>query len=208
MSRYGMWAAALLCAAVGPAWAQPASLSAQDYARAEKVLDYNLKGQIKNAEITPHWLPDGRLWYRRDGDQGAQYMLVDPAARSREPLFDPARMREAIRALLPAAAEGMPEPLSVAVEEGVLRARFAGDAKQQLSCDVAANQCRIVAANTPDPLWLPSPDGRRAVFVRDYNLWLRDLDSGRERALTQDGEAFYGYGTMPDLALHAVPARQ
>ncbi|ALN87101.1 prolyl oligopeptidase family protein [Lysobacter capsici] len=208
MSRYGIWVAALLCAAVGPAWAQPASLSAQDYARAEKVLDYNLKGQLKNAEIVPHWLADGRLWYRRDGEHGAQYMLVDPAARSREPLFDPARMREAIRAVLPAAAERVPEPLSVAVEAGVLRARFAGDATQQLSCDVVAHQCRAIAANTPDPLWLPSPDGRRAVFVRDYNLWLRDLDSGRERALTQDGEAYYGYGVLPDLALHAVPSRQ
>lgn len=206
MNRKGMWMAALLCAAVATAGAQPA-LSVADYARAEKVLDYHLKGRLKNAEIAPHWLPDGRLWYRRDGERGAEYVLVDPAARSRAPLFDGVRMREAIRAVWPG-AEGPAEPLSVAVEEGVLRARFAGDASRQISCVVGRYVCRTVALGTPDRLWLPSPDGRRAVFVRDHNLWLRELDSGRERALTRDGEAFYGYGVLPDLALHAVPSRQ
>lgn len=39
-----------------------------------------------------------------------------------------------------------------------------------------------------------SPDGRFVSFVRDYNLWLIELASGRERALTADGgpELFYG----------------
>ena len=39
-----------------------------------------------------------------------------------------------------------------------------------------------------------SPDGKKAAFVRDYNLWLRDLISGDERPLTIDGETFYAYG--------------
>ena len=208
MSRNAIGLAALLCAASGAGWAQSASVSVEDYARAEKVLDYNLKGQLKNTRIVPHWLPDGRMWYRREGERGAEYLLVDPVARSRAPLFDPARMREAVRAVLPAAAPRPPEPLSVALEDGALRARFAGDATRQVSCDVASHECRAIVAGTADPLWLPSPDGRRAVFVRDHNLWLRDLDGGRERALTRDGEAFYGYGVVPDLAVHAVPVRQ
>ena len=39
-----------------------------------------------------------------------------------------------------------------------------------------------------------SPDGRFVSFVRDYNLHLIEVDSGRERALTTDGsdELFYG----------------
>ena len=39
-----------------------------------------------------------------------------------------------------------------------------------------------------------SPDGKRIAFVRDYNLWLRDVDSGEERAVTFDGEEDYAYG--------------
>ena len=37
-----------------------------------------------------------------------------------------------------------------------------------------------------------SPDGNRAAFIRDYNLWVKDLVSGRETQLTQDGIKEFG----------------
>lgn len=39
-----------------------------------------------------------------------------------------------------------------------------------------------------------SPDGAFVSFIRDYDIWLVDVDSGRERQLTADGgpELFYG----------------
>jgi dipeptidyl-peptidase-4 len=40
-----------------------------------------------------------------------------------------------------------------------------------------------------------SPDGSRAAFIRDYNLWVRDVASGRETQLTTDGEKDFGYAT-------------
>ncbi|AFL86565.1 dipeptidyl aminopeptidase/acylaminoacyl peptidase [Terriglobus roseus DSM 18391] len=40
-----------------------------------------------------------------------------------------------------------------------------------------------------------SPDGKRAVFIRDWNLWLIDLATGNERALTTDGITDFGYAT-------------
>ena len=40
-----------------------------------------------------------------------------------------------------------------------------------------------------------SPDGTRAVFIRDWNLWLRNLASGKETALTTDGVKDFGYAT-------------
>jgi len=41
----------------------------------------------------------------------------------------------------------------------------------------------------------PSPDGKRAVFVRDWNLWVRDMSTAAERALTADGVKYFGYAT-------------
>lgn len=213
MSKQGIGVAMAMAlvfglAAMATAGAQPAKLSAADYARAEKVLDYNLRGRIKNAQVEPHWLPDGRFWYRRDGEHGAEFLLVDPAARSRGALFDAARLHAAMSAALPAAKiEAVPTPISVRLENGALHARLAGDRKHELSCDLAAYRCDSVPATTPDRYWLASPDGRSAVFVREHNLWLRDLHSGAERALTRDGEAHFGYGELPDFALHAVPTQ-
>ena len=40
-----------------------------------------------------------------------------------------------------------------------------------------------------------SPNGKKLAFNKDWNLWLRDLESGKERQLTTDGIENYGYAT-------------
>ena len=40
-----------------------------------------------------------------------------------------------------------------------------------------------------------SPDGKRAAFIRSYNLWVRDIASARETQLTTDGQKDFGYAT-------------
>ncbi|HKA02607.1 MAG TPA: DPP IV N-terminal domain-containing protein, partial [Candidatus Solibacter sp.] len=42
---------------------------------------------------------------------------------------------------------------------------------------------------------VPSPDGKLAAFIRDYNLWVRDRVSGAARQLTTDGVKDLGYAT-------------
>ncbi|HEY1910554.1 MAG TPA: DPP IV N-terminal domain-containing protein, partial [Vicinamibacterales bacterium] len=40
-----------------------------------------------------------------------------------------------------------------------------------------------------------SPDGKRTAFVRNWNLWVRDIASGKETQLTKDGVKDFGYAT-------------
>jgi dipeptidyl-peptidase-4 len=40
-----------------------------------------------------------------------------------------------------------------------------------------------------------SPDGKRAAFIRNYNLWVRDIATARETQLTTDGLKDFGYAT-------------
>ena len=40
-----------------------------------------------------------------------------------------------------------------------------------------------------------SPDGKRAVFIKDFNLWVRDIATGKETQLTTDGVKDFGYAT-------------
>src|SRR3546814_14801483 len=44
--------------------------------------------------------------------------------------------------------------------------------------------------NVPQP-----PDGTQEAFIRDWNLWLRNLATGAETQLTTDGAVDYGYAT-------------
>ena len=40
-----------------------------------------------------------------------------------------------------------------------------------------------------------SPDGQKVAFIKDWNLWVRDLASKKEMQLTNDGIKDYGYAT-------------
>src|SRR5436853_6233451 len=40
-----------------------------------------------------------------------------------------------------------------------------------------------------------SPDRNRAAFIRDFNLWVREIASGKETQLTKDGVKDFGYAT-------------
>ncbi len=40
-----------------------------------------------------------------------------------------------------------------------------------------------------------SPDGKKEVFIRDWNLWVKDVGSGAETQITKDGVKDFGYAT-------------
>src|SRR5688572_15842019 len=44
-------------------------------------------------------------------------------------------------------------------------------------------------------LEVASPDGKKVVFIRDWNLWVRDVESKKETQLTTDGIKDFGYAT-------------
>lgn len=40
-----------------------------------------------------------------------------------------------------------------------------------------------------------SPDGKKAAFIKDWNLWVKDMDTKKETQLTTDGIKDFGYAT-------------
>lgn len=40
-----------------------------------------------------------------------------------------------------------------------------------------------------------SPDGKKQVYIKDWNLWVKDIASGKETQLTTDGIKDFGYAT-------------
>lgn len=51
------------------------------------------------------------------------------------------------------------------------------------------------AAKGVDRSSIVSPDGKLAAFIREHNLWSRDLKTGEETQLTTDGVEDFGYAT-------------
>ena len=73
------------------------------------------------------------------------------------------------------------------------------------TCDLQGNKCsaegEVQAAGQRGGgrggarLDLPSPDKKRTAFIRDFNLWVRDVATGKETQLTTDGVKDFGYAT-------------
>lgn len=42
---------------------------------------------------------------------------------------------------------------------------------------------------------ITSPDGKRSAYIKNFNLWVRDLATGKEKQLTKDGVKDFGYAT-------------
>ena len=183
---------------------------AADYMAAAKLLEINARPLVRNADVTPHWAPDGRsFWYRRDTAEGEAYVRVDVEARTRAPLFDHAALARGLNVALPDA-----KPQANEHRLGLGNVTVSGQTLVGVSgitpvrCDLAAYTCMRVqpsAGAVPSPPSLPSPDGGRALFVRAHNLVVRDVASGRERVLTKDGAEYNAYASLPDSALLTIP---
>jgi dipeptidyl-peptidase-4 len=78
----------------------------------------------------------------------------------------------------------------------------AADGARQVFSDQTKLNAAIGVANNPqtgnrngNPNEVSSPDGKRAAFIHDYNLWMRDVASGKETQLTTDSVKNFGYAT-------------
>ena len=212
-------------AAVAAGAQETAGPDADDYQAASALVEGNLLALLRNAEVTPHWLAADAgttgFWYGRDGEAGPEVVVFDLETRSRRPAFDHARMAASIAEALAtaggSAAEGDEEGgESTPTLEGLLGLSLSDDlatlsarhGAHRITCSVADFDCAAEAIKPPEPGLLPSPDGVRAAFTRDDNLFVRHLETGEETRLTHDGKTYFSYGKWPDSSLLTVAARK
>lgn len=109
--------AAAAAEATSPA-AAPVALTAEDYARAERFLSWNVEPLVYRADVNPNWMQGDRFWYRTRIPEGHEFIVVDPESGTRAQAFDhdPARYPTTSRMALPeatsAAGSGSPSTRS------------------------------------------------------------------------------------------------
>jgi dipeptidyl-peptidase-4 len=151
---------------------------------------------VVNGAVYPRWVDAGRFWYDRKGEAGTEYRLVEAATGEGRVILTQA-----------AVAKVLAERLEADVDAEVL-------ILYDLAFDLDADQASFSAFGQPyvyglkdgvlaegtktaDRGWLVSPDGKTAAFTREDNVWVRDIETGAERALTTDGTEHYSYATTP-----------
>jgi dienelactone hydrolase len=199
MTHRALLLAALLAAhpAARAAAQQPRALTAADYARAEQFMGYNTAPLVLGGAVRPAWLAGGRFWYRNAIAEGFEFVLVDPARKTRERAFDHARLAAALSHAADTTYDAFHLPFqSLAFTADGRSVTF--DARgRHWTCALTGDQCAGETRRHEPPLpnAVTSPDSSRAAFIRDHNLWVRELATGRETQLTTDGVKDFGYAT-------------
>ena len=200
--------------------AQQRAMPAAEYARAERYMSYNTTPLVTGAAVRPTWISDDRFVYRRStAAGGGDVMIVDPVHGTRTRLLDDPKMSAAVAAALGSGVDVVrlaSTQNDLSTDGRMINVSIAG---KTVSCDVETTRCGAAvddrerlggggrggrggrgggggagrgAGRAPESL---SPDGKRAVFIRDWNLWMRDVATNRETQLTTDGVKDFGYAT-------------
>lgn len=167
---------------------------------------------VKGGSITPHWMADGSsFWYAEGSPANTVIWKVDSVANTKEPLFDTARLREALTPLLghEPPYQGLPfaeftfvesekaVKFTVENKEFILRLdTYAISRAPSLSEQEKNRQLPQVTRRDPYGYWADvlevfSPDRRWFAGSRDHNLWLRSTYDGRSVQITTDGVQDY-----------------
>lgn len=204
---------ALCCICADLTAQQPRQYTAEDYAAAEKFMPYNANPLAYKGQVKAEWLDGRRFWYRAVSESGISYVMANASTGARGPLFD----QEKVAALLNSASHGaipsdgrhlLVSDISLADDDRILRLEAHGS-EYECNLDAASPSCKAIRsaggpgdANRGDtnhggsqaPMTF-SPDGKLGAFVRDWNLWIRNIASGAEMQLTTDGIKDFGYAT-------------
>src|SRR5438067_1593068 len=178
-----------------PCIAQTRNLTADDYARAEKFMGYNANPLVLHSGVRPAWLPDDRFWYRVTTENGAEFVLVDPARGTRGAAFDQAKVAAALSSASGSQYEAFRLPFTTFTFEDNDRNIAFSAGNRRWTCDAQGAKCVTVNRTADPPNSVLSPDRKRAAFIRDFNLWVRDMATGKDTQLTKNGVKDFGYAT-------------
>jgi hypothetical protein len=185
---------------------QPAALTTADYQRAEKWMGYNTNPLVFRTGVRPNWQGDGRFGIasRR---RKAEFIMVDTATGAKTPAFDQAKLAAALSSAAGATFDARRLPFTDFEMSDDQKSIMLTAQRRRWKCDVIAYQCTADNTAAPGaqrppfggrggaPPEVTSPDKKRAAFIRDYNLWVRDAATGKETQLTTDGVKDFGYAT-------------
>ncbi len=180
---------------------QKDSLSAADYAHAESFLFYNAPQYIDHGSVRPNWLSGDRFWFRDLNANGSEFILVNPANGKLTPAFDQQKLASSLSAATGKTYEGNKLPFqNFSFSDDEKSIYFSANGRQW-KCDLRNYQCTqdvrgdINSYADVSKNEVLSPDGNKTAFIKDYNLWVRDIASNKQTQLTTDGVQYFGYAT-------------
>ena len=168
-------------------------VSIEDYQRAEQFLGGHTSELVYDTILAQYWQDDDRLVYRKRNQEGLNYVLVNLVDQSKTELFNLDQLVELL-------AEHSEEELDasdldisrIEFEDSLQIVNFSHD-DSQFRLDLSDYSLQLIEESEYDEFL--SPDGNKAAYIDNYNLWVRNTRTGELIQLTFDGKEHYGYAT-------------
>lgn len=179
---------------------QKDSLKASDYAHAEQFLFSGVTQKVDHAWTAANWMDNNKFWYRVLIPGGSEFILVDAVKGSRTAAFDQQKLAASLsNAAGKSYTANMLPFRSIKFSDDGKTISFSANGKQWKAdlntYSVSEVQATKPTENSSNDNELLSPDGSKAAFIKDYNLWVRDVATNKLTQLTTDGFKYFGYAT-------------
>lgn len=168
-----------------------------EYEAAAKNMDRSLYSMVYNQVSGSKFVGDNKLIYATKTKEGTKYMLVDATAKTKKEAFDHNKLAEVLSLELDQEIKTN--------ELNLYNYSFSNDSKtltftayrENFSYNLEDNSIKKIESNTKRAGRNEhvSPNGKLAAYIDNYNLWVKDLTSGKKTQLTFDGKEDYGYAT-------------
>ena len=174
----------------------------EDYNRAYELREkYNSK-HVFYSNVNPQWIDGTNLfWYVRNTPEGNEYVKVDAGKQKRTALFDQQKLSAALESSTGKDVDPMQLPIQRChVTPGADTLRFVYEGKRWCF-DIRRNRLTD-EGQLPAPgrqrHWMEvddekggapvtSPDGKYVAFIKNDNICVREVATGKETQLSQDG---------------------
>jgi dipeptidyl-peptidase-4 len=147
------------------------------------------------------WLDEGRLqWARTDPTSRlTEHFVIDADTGATRRLFDPAALEAALARVAGVTADkarrlAHEKKYVLDKDARLLVLEAGGDLHLFDLAGARLTRLTTAAGKEEEPAW--SPDARRIAFVRDHDLYVIEVATGREQRLTSDGSADILNGKM------------
>ncbi|AOW77373.1 peptidase S9 [Colwellia sp. PAMC 20917] len=182
-----------IISALTPTLLSAKQLSVDDYKKAEQQLSSYTSKLVTGTVDYPLWSSNDTLVYRSHTEDGDKFFKVDINSQKKSLAFDHKKLAESLARITDSEVNHDKFPFTQVEFISANNIKFSVKAKSY-QCDLTHYLCQLDELSQKSAENL-SPDGKRAVFIRDHNLWLRDLITDKESQLTTDGIKDFGYAT-------------
>jgi dipeptidyl aminopeptidase/acylaminoacyl peptidase len=182
-----------IISALTPTLLSAKQLSVDDYKKAEQQLSSYTSKLVTGTVDYPLWSSNDTLVYRSHTEEGDKFFKVDINSQKKSLAFDHKKLAESLARITDSEVNHDNFPFTQVEFISANNIKFSVKAKSY-QCDLTHYLCQLDELSQKSTEKL-SPDGKRAVFIRNHNLWLRDLITNKESQLTTDGIKDFGYAT-------------